>query len=71
MTSHEFAKQLLEGDDLPLVVYIESREESAEVCEMPQKLVRQVHTKDTYYMEEVEQFGLDKETLEPVLEISL
>lgn len=55
MTSHEFAKQLLEGEDLPLAVYIESREESTEVCEMPQKLMRQVHTKDTYYMEEVEQ----------------
>lgn len=71
MTSHEFARQLLEGEDLPLVVYFSHSECSVEVHGTPCKLMREKNTEDTYYLEEVEKFGLDVETLEPVLEISL
>lgn len=73
MTTHEYAKLLLEGEDLPLVVYIEQEEISKPVTSLPNKVYHEKRKTilETVYEEEIIPFGMVKENMTPVLEISV
>lgn len=71
MTSHEFARKLLEMEDLPLAIYDPSWESSIEVSgeifEQWQK--RNCTLGETYTLAELGEFGIDITDCHKVLEI--
>lgn len=73
MTAHEYAKLLLEGEDLPLVFYLEQEEISKPVTSLPSKVYHEKGKTilETVYEDEVISFGMVKEYMVPVLEISV
>lgn len=70
MTSHEYAKMLLDLEDLPMMIYKES-DESSTYLDKPYKVYtgRNFARADTIFENEVEEFGHSWEDVQPVGEV--
>ena len=72
MTSHELAKLLLEGEDLPVVVWRDDgSDESLEIKDLPVKMYRFIGTDDTIFAHELAEWKLGSEETQPVLEFQV
>lgn len=72
MTSHELARKLLEGEDLPVVVWRDDgSDQSLEIKELPIEMYRFIGTDDTCSDEEVLGLGLSIDDVKPVLEFQI
>ena len=71
MTSHELAKKLLEGEDLPLMLWIDDGSDiSTELRSIPVMMYRLNGEDETIFEHELG-YWKDKGTVEPVLEFQV